>query len=313
MKLGVALELGRISNIPTVMTNLLVGMAMVLSINDILATHILGFIGLFIGLSCFYLGGMFFNDYCDREWDQQHNIARPIVRGEVSEQDVFRCGFAFFLVGFVGIYILKSVLLTDSIRIHWDLIGLLAALISMIVLYDVLHKQFSWSPWLMGCCRSLVYLISAYFFTAEPPNVEWFFVSIACGLYVVAITYVARLEHINRIGNIIPVFLLFSPLILLVFLWINNSHYILLQERSTLDLMLMILVCVVFVSWVLLKLRQILIPQYRSIPKAVGGLIAGISLMDALVLACIGATFFSVFSIVLFFLTLRLHRWVSGT
>lgn len=76
MTLTLALRLGRISNLPTVWTNVLVG---VLLTGAALGDARLPL--LMLALSLFYVGGMFLNDAFDREFDAQHRPDRPIPSG----------------------------------------------------------------------------------------------------------------------------------------------------------------------------------------------------------------------------------------
>ena len=83
-----ALELGRVSNLPTVWTNVLAGI--VLSGGGgspgLIASVILA-------LTLFYVGGMFLNDAFDRKIDARERPGRPIPSGRVSASAVFFWGF----------------------------------------------------------------------------------------------------------------------------------------------------------------------------------------------------------------------------
>ena len=73
----------------------------------------------------------------------------------------------------------------------------------------------------------------------------------------------------------------------------------------------MLLVALTF--WILLALYFLNRRAKGDVQRAVVGLIAGISLVDALFLAAAGAIAASMFALVCFALTLALQRWVSGT
>ena len=97
MNLTLALRLGRISNLPTVWTNVLVGGLLAGgSLSDPRLTLLMA------AMSLFYIGGMFLNDAFDREFDAQHRPERPIPSGQVSARQVFSFGFGRWTLEFDG-------------------------------------------------------------------------------------------------------------------------------------------------------------------------------------------------------------------
>ena len=86
--LSVALRLGRISNLPTVWTNTLVGVTLAGSPPFDMRVFVL-----LVALSLFYIGGMFLNDAFDREFDARTRPDRPIPAGQVTAGTVFGSGF----------------------------------------------------------------------------------------------------------------------------------------------------------------------------------------------------------------------------
>src|ERR1700733_16333044 len=87
------LTLGRVSNLPTVWTNVLAGA--VLSGGD-WRNWRLGL--MLVAMSLFYVGGMYLNDYFDRTIDARERPERPIPSGEISAGGGATIGF-FFLGG----------------------------------------------------------------------------------------------------------------------------------------------------------------------------------------------------------------------
>ncbi len=71
--------LARVSNLPTVWTNVLVG-------NRVgrRAHHRHGRLCLAIAVSLLYMAGMYLNDAFDARWDAQHRPERPIPAGDVT-------------------------------------------------------------------------------------------------------------------------------------------------------------------------------------------------------------------------------------
>ena len=96
LSLGVALRLGRVSNLPTVWTNVAAGMALS---GAGLAVEILA--GVALAMSLFYVGGMYLNDAFDRDIDARERPERPIPSGLVPAATVFQIGFALLAAGWL--------------------------------------------------------------------------------------------------------------------------------------------------------------------------------------------------------------------
>src|SRR5262245_13283313 len=82
-KLGVYLRLGRVSNLPTVWTNVLAGVVLA---GGRPQPRLLT---LWTALSCFYVGGMFLNDAFDRQVDARERAEGPITSGEKVGTEVY--------------------------------------------------------------------------------------------------------------------------------------------------------------------------------------------------------------------------------
>jgi 4-hydroxybenzoate polyprenyltransferase len=81
---------GRVSNLPTVWTNILA--AAILAGASFDEPRLMLWAGTLLALSLMYLGGMFLNDGFDVEWDKQNNNPRPIVTGDISLKTVMTVG-----------------------------------------------------------------------------------------------------------------------------------------------------------------------------------------------------------------------------
>jgi len=91
------LDLCRVSNLPTVWTNVLAA--------GLLATGQFQpgpYLLLALALSCFYLAGMSFNDLCDLEHDRRHRPGRPLPSGRVSVGGARALTLALFAAGWVS-------------------------------------------------------------------------------------------------------------------------------------------------------------------------------------------------------------------
>ncbi|HRD97939.1 MAG TPA: UbiA family prenyltransferase, partial [Rubrivivax sp.] len=204
MNLRLALQLGRISNLPTVWSNVLVG--------ALLAGGSLGDARLpllMLAASLFYVGGMFLNDAFDRGFDALHRPERPIPSGQVSARQVFSYGFAMLGLGIMGVAVASRG--PDGMP-AWRALAAGAALAGAIVLYDAHHKGNPLSPLVMGLCRVLVVLTAAFSVAATLP-IAVVLAALALLCHLIGLTYIAKQEHLDRIGKLWPLGLLAVPVL----------------------------------------------------------------------------------------------------
>jgi 4-hydroxybenzoate polyprenyltransferase len=288
--LSVALRLGRISNLPTVWTNTLVGVA--LAGGTALDARVPL---LLIALSLFYIGGMFLNDAFDREFDARSRPDRPIPAGEVTAGAVFGGGFAMLGAG-VLLLVVAGYVFPDGTQWRAPVSGLLLA--AAIVLYDSYHKNNPLSPLLMGVCRMLVYLSAALAISAVlRPALLLAAVVLLC--YLIGLTYTAKREHLNELGSVWPLAALAVPMI--------YGVVIALGSPLVWPLLLLLAGWVLYALWLLRRRGP------GDVPRAVVSLIAGISLVDAVILCGAGAVELSIVAVAAFLLTMALQLVVSGT
>ncbi len=290
MNLSLALRLGRISNLPTVWTNVLVGALLAGgSLTDPRLPLSM------LALSLFYVGGMFLNDAFDREFDAQHRPERPIPSGQVSAPQVFGIGFGLLAFGMAGVIVASRG--ADGLP-AWPALASAAALAGAIVLYNAHHKGNALSPLIMGLCRVFVYLTAAFSVALVLP-VSVYLAAAALLCHLIGLTYIAKQEHLDRIGNLWPLGFLAVPVVYGVMLA--------LSAPAT-------WVPLVLYAAVLLFALNLLRRRARGdVPRAVVTLIAGMSVLDSVVLAGGGLFVPAVLAIGGFALTLALQKWVSGT
>jgi 4-hydroxybenzoate polyprenyltransferase len=169
------LLLSRVSNLPTVWTNVLAAFVLAEASLTSLPAAV-------VSASLFYIGGMFLNDAFDAEFDAQARSDRPIPNGDVSRQEVFAIGTGLLLGG----ELLLALLPHPVKAMLWG-IGLAVA----IVFYDYCHKGKSYGPVIMGACRALVYC------TAAAGAIGIITIPVAIGAavmwaYIIALTVVAK-------------------------------------------------------------------------------------------------------------------------
>ena len=182
MSLRTALRLGRVSNLPTVWTNVLAGLA--LSGAEV-RPALVAFVG--VAASLLYVAGMFLNDAFDHRWDAEHRRERPIPAGEIDARTVFAAGF-----GLMGAALV--LLLAGPGGGRAFVMGLVLA--GLIVLYDVSHKRNPLAPVIMGLCRVAVYFLAARAATPSPaPPLYVGALFLLC--YLIVLTLIARDESKN--------------------------------------------------------------------------------------------------------------------
>ena len=277
------LRLGRVSNLPTVWTNVLAATILAGGAWENARTALV-----LVAMSLFYVGGMYLNDYFDRAIDARERPDRPIPAGEISANAVATAGFAMLGAG---------VVLLSATGIAAAAMGLILA--ALIVAYNLFHKGVTLSPVTMGLCRAFVYFGAA---AAVSGAVSWPVVlaGFALTAYVAGLTYAARQENLDRVGNLWPLVLLAVPMVLALPT---------LREGAG-----AIVIYVALIGWttyaVYLLAKR---PMPGAVPRAVGALIAGISLVDATFLAGTGAIVPACLAIGGFAATLLLQRYIAGT
>jgi 4-hydroxybenzoate polyprenyltransferase len=257
-RLSTLLRLGRISNIPTVWTNVIAGS--VIAGGD----RNPGRIALImLAMTAFYVGGMYLNDFFDREVDARDRPGRPIHAGEIRAGTVSSIGFGLLAI---GIALMIPFGLAATV---WG-----ALLAGVIVLYDIWHKGNVLSPVVMGTCRALVYIGTGAALGGST-STAMIIGAVALASHVAGVTYAAKQENLDRVGNLWPLALLAAPL--LVALPALFSGWIVV-------VVFLLLLAADIVAIRLLAARSI----PGAVPLAVSGLIAAICLVDALAIALAG-------------------------
>lgn len=290
MKFDVALRLGRVSNLPTVWTNMLAAIVLVGGNPADLRVWPLS-----VALSLFYVGGMFLNDAYDADIDARERPERPIPSGLVSRKQVFVWGFGMLAIG-IGLLLWSGFGHPDGTG-YWPAasgIGLALA----IVVYNRHHKGNPSSPLIMGLCRVFVYLTAGLCFVISltVPLLTGAALLLA---YLIGLTYVAKQENLGRVENMWPLLFLGAPLVF--------------GAVSALDQPALWPYWAVLTGWVLVALYFVKRRGPGDIPRAVVSLIAGICLLDAMLMASAGAPVLALMAIAGFGLTLFLQKFVSGT
>ena len=251
-KLYALLATARIANVPSVVSNLGVGV-------------LLGSLGtggdfswpwaLTLAAVLFYVSGNFLNDWADREWDIVNRPERALPRGLFGPHHYLGFACAGIAVGMIlaAIY-------------GWRAVIVSAALLGFIVLYTKVHKQAAWSVIPMGLCRACLPALG-YVGVRGGIGGSMLFPAAALLLYIIALSLSARWESKAEVPEGKK---LLSRMLLLA------AGVV----AALLPMMVMPLVgwigMVAFFMWMLLC-----VTKYRSpVPAHVSALLAGIPLVD---------------------------------
>ncbi|MCL1126897.1 hypothetical protein [Shewanella surugensis] len=304
----ILLTLGRVSNLPTIWTNVLAASLftqVMLGQGGNFFNALLLSRGLFVllGMSLMYLGGMFLNDAIDAKWDRAHQVARPITQAWISQRAVYLFSYFLLLSGMLLLTLVGWVYLATFDGLNAGL-----SLFLLILLYNLFHKTWVYSRLLMGGCRAGMYLTAGLLMGGISGELIW--VSMGLGLYIVGITLLAQFEHQAALFSyrygvllLLVLLLLFSPLYLVFFIPLNPLFYLIL-------------------SGFLLELFRQLFPLIRGFishkslliqPSDIGALLAMIPLFDALVLASVQQFWACIVCLCVYILLPKLQRWISPT
>lgn len=275
------LRIARISNSPTVVSNVLAGVVLATALDwsaDLVCVA--------VAMVLFYTGGMYLNDILDYEIDRQQRSERPLPSGAIAKSEAWVVTVALFVVGLALLAVAGTRPLIAGV-----------VLIGAIALYDAWHKGNAIGPFIMGLTRVLVYVVA---FLAFSSDVSWR-LAIWCAVmlfYIAGLTSIAKTEHGPSLTRYWPVVSLFPAVIVAI-----------VDKPSVWTFG----VGIVFIAWVAYCLSFVYVPTKRSIGGAIGRLIAGVSILDALVLASREASWGVVFAFLCFALTIFFQRYIRGT
>ena len=171
----------------------------------------------------------------------------------------------------------------------------------LIVYYNYRHKTDPRSPVVMAVCRGLIYLIAGSVAAGVPSGQVWIG-ALALACYVAGLTYLAAQEDLNRVKALWPALLLLAPMAFGLYSAVWDP-----PQAALFPLMACLLL------WTLWS-GSFLAARRRNVPRAVTGLIAGICLVDGVLIAAVspvpGGPLLALAGLLL---TRVLQRFVPGT
>ncbi|HIG15684.1 MAG TPA: hypothetical protein EYQ32_14710 [Gammaproteobacteria bacterium] len=290
MSLLVALKLGRVSNLPTVWTNTVAAIVLAGAGVTSAATP-----ALLVSMTLFYLGGMYLNDAFDADIDARERPERPIPAGDIARSSVFCAGFVL-LAGGLALLCLAAYQSPEHTGVWPGVSGVILA--GAIMFYNWHHKGNVLSPVVMGLCRLLIYVSVGFCFAVVLP-LPLLIGAILLFSYLIGLTYVAKQENLGEVKNLWPLLFLAAPVI--------YGGVLSSEAWPTFAYWAIFVVAIVAALW-LVRRRQ-----PGDIPRAVVTLIAGMSLLDAILISGVGEPGLALVAVLGFALTLGLQRVVSGT
>ena len=290
MNWAVALRLGRVSNLPTVWTDVLAGAVLAGSTPQPFLLALL-----LLAVSLFYVAGMYLNDAFDRDFDAAAYPQRPIPSGAVTTGTVFTMGFLGLGAG--ELLLVVAGFGAESGR-GWPPVIAGLCLAATIVYYNVHHKGNPLSPFLMSLCRAQVYLTTALAVASLLPQPFWWGMALLVA-YIMGLSYVARQETLARLTNLWPLALLAAP-----FLY---------GAAGALHSVGTALIYTGFLMWVVNAVRRLVRRTQADMRAGVSQLIAGIALLDSLLIALAGDLRLAAIAAGAALITSLAHRFVPGT
>ena len=309
-RLRTHLELARASNLPTVWSN---GLAASVLTGAVPTPA--GLAAALAALSCLYVAGMYLNDACDAEADARERPGRPIPSGRIGRRAVFGGAAAWTVAGLAVAGLAAAASPATELGIGWALA--FVALASCIAAYDAHHRENRFSPLLMGGCRALAVLAAALLLVPAPPpavlalaaaSMAW-----TLGLTRLAKDEAAALDPERTVRparwplaalGIVPLVGLLAPLG-------ARSPAPPLAPIGSLDGLLA--ATIGLGAGALIVRARSRMRTGTGFPAAVGHLVAGIALVDAVLLARAGHAGFALACLACFAATVVGQRRVAGS
>ena len=202
------LQLMRIANLPTAVSNVAAGAALAtwINVDGPPLFDLTLFLIAVTASTCLYTSGMILNDAFDADVDAIERPKRPIPSGRINRSTAFTVGFSLIVIAIAApTACLACWTLLNFEHTLQPLLGMIGTIVMLsvcIVLYNgPLKRTWLASP-TMGSCRTLnIWLGTFTAVSLHQPSwlaahfdQRWFLYSMSIGLFVTGITLLARSE-----------------------------------------------------------------------------------------------------------------------
>lgn len=280
-RLVALVRLARVSNLPTVWSNVLAASVLAGGLAEPALALVL------LAMSVLYSGGMILNDAFDREIDARQRPERPLPAGAITPATAWCAGLGLLVLG---------VALLAIFGIQSASAGL--ALAAAILIYDAWHKGYAVAPFVMGTCRALVY-VTTVLVAGAALSLPVIAAALALLAYVAGLSFVARGAGGRSAVPHWPVLLLLLPITVALATGEIGSLSLLMAGGAA--------------AVIILAVGGLRSGAADRRERSVGLLIAAIALVDGVVSAAHGNATMAMVCVGLFALALALQRIVPGT
>jgi 4-hydroxybenzoate polyprenyltransferase len=159
-KLHALLSTARVANIPSVVSNVWLGIALAMVLGGNAGERALPwftFFQLSVAGVALYVSGNFLNDWMDRDWDAANRPERALPRGIFSPAVYLAVSVQLAVL---GIAVAASVNLLAA--------AVACVILALVLVYTWCHKKAVWSVIPMGLCRALLPIMGAAGMLVKP-------------------------------------------------------------------------------------------------------------------------------------------------
>jgi hypothetical protein len=258
-KLHALLSTARVANIPSVVSNVWVGVVVgLLSAGSANGTKPLGSGWILLPLAgiLLYISGNFLNDWMDRAWDEKHRPERALPRRLFRPQLYFAITAGLAVLGLAAAF-------ASSQSSGWVAAGIVLS----ILIYTFQHKRTAWAVIPMGICRALLPVMGCIAIFPYIDNIWPASCALLC--YIMGLSLSARYESLAEPpfrAAVLSRGLLLSAAMLVA--WGNRNLFVTQWPN--------IAGALPYLLWTSLCLRR----WRKPVPVLVSRLLAGIPLVD---------------------------------
>lgn len=215
-----------------------------------------------VSAACLYLSGNLFNDLADRNWDAEHRPERAIPMGYFSPSSYRISGVLLMLTAWVCAGLTTPAAFTSCVVISLAILS-----------YTWLHKRSAWSVVPMALCRALLPVMGWFACAAEPQGFTWAAAAATLFSYMVVLSLSARNESKPSAGQPQTPFALWFLIPAILAATANR----LLESAG---LAAIAIGAIPYFLWMLMTWTRF----RKPVPRMVSALLAGIPLVDAMLL-----------------------------